>query len=57
MIISQTVTDGTNIAIANKYEVAYDLSIGILTLSHSKGQDQGQAHFATNRSKALADSR
>ena len=45
--ISQTVTNRKNIAIANKYEVAYGISIGILhlTLDHSKGQGQGHAHF------------
>ena len=40
VIISQTVTDRTNIASANTYKVTCDLSIGIFTfdLAHSKGQ-------------------
>ena len=40
--------DREDLAIANKLKVAWSLFIGILhllTLAHSKGQDQGHAHF------------
>ena len=47
VIISETVTDWTQIAIANKEKVEYGLSIGIFIfmLAHSNCQDQGHAHF------------
>ena len=45
--ISQTVTDGANIAISNKEKVARGLYIGYLylELTHSKDQAQGHANF------------
>ena len=47
VIIMQTVAGKANIAIANKYEVANDLSIGLYTidLAHSKSQGQVHAQF------------
>ena len=47
MIILQTVTDSTNIAMANMLKVACDLSVGIFTFDHghSKGQGKGHANF------------
>ena len=35
MVISQMVTDRTNIAISNKYKVAYGFSFGIFTFDHA----------------------
>ena len=44
---SQMVTYKSNIAIANRYKVAYGLSLAYLhlTLAHFKGQGQGHPHF------------
>ena len=39
------VTDRANVAIANKYEVAYRLSIGLFTFYRPKGQGQGHVQF------------
>ena len=47
--ISKTVTDRTNIAIVNTYEVAFWLSIDVVTFDLypcSKGQGQGQAYIS-----------
>ena len=50
------VTDRTNIAIANKYEVTYEFSIGTFTfdiLALSKCQGQDHAHFDSESYPAI----
>ena len=47
--ISKTVTDRTNIAIVNTYEVAFWLSIDVVTFDldpYSNGQGQGHAYIS-----------
>ena len=42
--MSQTSTDKANIVIANKYKVAYDLSIGIFVFDDSKVRGKCHAY-------------
>ena len=54
--ILQTVTDEANIAIANKQEVAYGLSISIFTLDLGPfKRSKGYAHFDGNISQTVKD--